>query len=205
MNMKSKMTYGQKDKGIIPIVMMIAIFVAIAAAAGAGYYFSKSAKPGAPAKEVGAGKADVTQPVSGQAGDDIDSLQISAPSFGAPSTSALPSLQASAFNLSSASLPSNGIFRDFTAKTDTSYSYKLDIAVPTVELDVPTAPAAPSGGSTGSSGGSTGGSSGSGGSQSTPSASNCAQFLAMPSAQYCSAAGDPNGIALCQACKAAGY
>ena len=109
-------------------------------------------------------------------------------------------LRASALNLSSAGLPSTGVFRAFTAKTDTSYSYKLDIAMPNVQLDVPTAPAAPAGGDTGSSGASSGG----GSSQSTPNAANCAQFSAMPSAQYCSAAGDPNGIALCQACKAAG-
>ncbi len=41
--------------------------------------------------------------------------------------------------------------------------------------------------------------------QSQVTASNCAQFAAMPSAAYCSQVGDPNGRELCENCKAAGY
>lgn len=38
-----------------------------------------------------------------------------------------------------------------------------------------------------------------------PDQATCAQFASMPSAQYCSSVGDPNGAALCQQCKAAGF
>ena len=206
MNMMSKATYGRGAKGIVPIVLLVAIVVALVAAAGTGVYFYKFAKPaapsGAPAPE--AGKTVGDKPTATPFQDVFDSLQVAAPGFEVPSASALPSLEASALNLSSASLPSTGVFRDFTAQTDTSYSYKLDVAVPEVQLDVPIVTTEPTESGTGSSGGSTGGSAGSGSDQGTPSAANCAQFSSIPSG-YCSAVGDPNGIALCQACKAAGY
>lgn len=200
MNLKLEKKFGTAPRGFAPIVIVIFLVLA-ALAAGAGVYVYRAGKTsppaGAPADKDG-GQPVVGAP--GESGNGLDSLQVAAPGFEVPSSSALPSLQASALNLSSASLPSTGVFRDFTAKTDTSYSYKLDIAVPEVQLDVPTAPAettAPSG--------STGGSSGSGGQTTTPSAANCAQFSSMPSAQYCSAVSDPNGAELCRACKAAGF
>lgn len=40
--------------------------------------------------------------------------------------------------------------------------------------------------------------------QGTVNAANCAQFSAMPSAQYCSAVSNSNGKTLCEQCKAAG-
>ncbi len=199
MHMIIEEKFSPVPRGFAPLIAIV-ILVALALAAGGGFYAYRAVKaPAAPAAPTpvaeGVQPSGQTEPAAG--GDALAGIAVAAPSIEMPSASALPGLEVSALNLSSAALPSTGIFRDLSAKTDTSYSYKLDIATPEVQIDAPAAPAAPSGGSTGGSG--------TGGGQTTPSASSCAQFSSMPSAQYCSMVSDPNGQTLCQACKSAGF
>jgi hypothetical protein len=226
------MTYRTDNRGFAPIIIALIIAVVLGAAGITTYLVmkKKAAGPSAPTPAATTAKVNGEVPTNGakpaNPSNKLDSLHITAPSIEMPSSSSLPKLNASALNVSAPNFSGTGLFKNFTTNTSTSYSYKLDIPMPAVELTIPTITAPPTtavpptgttGGSTGSTGasgapaGSTGGtgSSGSTGttgqpSQATVNAANCAQFSSMPSAQYCSQIPDPNGQTLCQQCKAAG-
>ncbi len=197
----------RSNRGIAPLIIIL-IAVAVLAAAGGGYVVATrtgllgqkmAAKP-APAGPGAAGTGQTAAAATG-----VDSIQIAAPSFDF-SFSPVPSLEASAFNVGSPSVASAaGAFSGLNIKADLSVDTDLNVALPEIDTAdlMPTTlaqpatppateppPAAPPSG---------------GGSGTTVNQSSCAQFAAMPSAQYCSQVGDPNGRTLCEQCKAAGY
>jgi len=188
-------------------MLLVGLVILIVAIAGGVFFVLRRPSPKPTATpSVNQSEPAAVQPASGQPQDEIGSLTVAAPSFDIPSSSALPNLDVSALNLTSANLPSKGIYKDFSVNTDTAYSYKMDIAVPAINITVPDLPAAGTTGGTigGTVGGSTGNTGSSGASQGAVTPANCAQFSAMPSAQYCTSVPDANGRTLCSQCKAAG-
>lgn len=183
-------TYIPDRRGIVPVAIIAVIAVLVLGLGAVAFLIVRKTSAPSSSKAPGAPRT---------AAEQLDALSIEAPRFEAPSASVLPALEATALNVSSPSLPGSGIFKDFSANTDASYSYILDIPMPEVKLTIPEITATTSTGDTGSTGGSTGGAG------SEVNAANCAQFASMPSAQYCSQVSDPNGKSLCEQCKAAGF
>ena len=191
-------------KGFAPL-LIVAVVALVALLIGGGIVVTKlitkkAAVPVAKNASAPAAPADALQNLTVQ----TPSLDFSASPLGA--------LDVSTFEVGP-TFPGNAV-TNLPLNTSIGYSGKVSIAVPAVEIptpDLPTITPAPTTPSTGgSSSSSSSSSSTSSSSQSSPpaqaqvTASNCAQFSSIPSAQYCTAVGDPNGITLCQQCKAAG-
>ncbi|MBN1585207.1 hypothetical protein JW899_02450 [Candidatus Uhrbacteria bacterium] len=138
---------------------------------------------------------ELTGPVS--AGEVLDDLQVSAPAMDF-SVSPLGESGLSDFNLGQG--VSGDLFGSISLNTDIGYGGKVTLTVPKTEISAPNSyniqvpssqqpPSQPPSGN---------------GQPASPSvsASDCAQFSSVPSCGYIP---DPNGQALCEQCRAAGY
>lgn len=141
-----------------------------------------------PSQKAGTGSQAMT------VGQELDGLKVSAPSLDF-SVSPLGESGVSAFDLGEE--VSSDLYDDVSVNTDFSAG-SVSLSQPSVSLSAPTdfnvqAPSAPASGTDQGSSGS-----------SAPSvdAASCAQFSGVPSCSYVS---DPNGQALCNQCKSAGY
>lgn len=190
-NKDMRYIHCNRRAGFAPLLIVL-IVVVIIGAVGAVTWFAVK-------KFSTAGKPSASGVVTEATTDDqkLGEIAAAAPSLDFD-LGAMPSLDLSVLNVGGLDINARNPFPSFSVNSDFSADYDLDIAIPTVELDVPTASAAPAEtpseeGSGASSGGT------------TPDAASCAQFSAMPSVSYCSMVGDANGKALCEACKAAGF
>jgi len=163
---------NKKGFSVITIVIIAAVLIAI----GGAIYFLVIKK--APGEKAGVEKT-------------LEELEVSAPTFDM-SLSPLPSLNASALNLSSPGLPSTNLFKGFSVNTDFSYQGEVELSTPSVPFTY-TAPSTPEEETQQPS------------QEEAVNAQNCAQFSTVPSAQYCSMVSDLDGRTLCEQCKAAGF
>lgn len=180
------------QRGIAPLIIILAIF-AILAAGGLTYYvITKNSFSTKGALNL-TNKNEQTQATT------VDDVQVTAPSFDFK-TSPLPKLDTSSVNVGDAALPSSNFVANAKINTDFSVDADTNFAVPTLDIQVPTIQQEPTNTNTTTGGGSTGSTGGT--SSPTVSASNCAQFAAVPNCSYVT---DSNGQTLCTQCKAAGY
>lgn len=177
---------GKRD-GLTPALVVL-IAVAALVLAGVATYLIFGRKQAAPGAGGTAGAPVVTKEAAAKdPSGALDSLAVGAPDI-QTSPSPLKPLDVSSLNPAVPEPSSSGLVGPVAVNDDFSYSSKVDIAVPSVTLDVPTVsapttPTAPSG----STGGGTG--------QST----DCAQFASVPSCSYVGAP-DSAGYALCKQC-----
>lgn len=193
------------QKGFAPLLIVAAVAL-VALLIGGGIVVTKLVLKKTASVAKNAPAAAAPQPTSADA---LQNLTVQTPSLDF-SASPLGALGVSTLDVGP-TFAGNAV-TNLPLNTSIGYSGKVSIAVPTVEIptpDLPTITPAPAPApTTPSTGGSPTSTPPSGQSSPPPqaqvTASNCAQFSSIPSAQYCTAVGDPNGVTLCQQCKAAG-
>ena len=169
------------QRGLAPVIIAV-IAAAILVIGGLAYVLISRWGPGAP-EEAATEEGGI---------ESVADLELDLPVIDF-SASDLPSLELATLDLELPDLTAGGaVFPGFAVNSDFSAASDLGVALPVIadsDLVPENLPPPPPPGD----------------GQGDVNQANCAQFSAMPSAQYCSAVGDPSGRALCEACKAAGF